>query len=233
MTHQRPRGRRLPAALHRLAVLAGLATLAPALSACASSESPDTPTVAQLSRAYLHATDVRNDPMGNGGTTEDRLANMAASGPPEAVINQLFSLVPCTDGSHDRGCAHAAAGDGAGAYRRNILVRHSGGQLEVLPLYVVRRSGHPPRLIDSRRRAYDGGLDDFRRHNDLLTADDVILTPRDVTAASGGELVVVFGHTESTTRRDWLLGGAVVVSVLGTGTLAARRVARRRAADAA
>ncbi len=69
-----------------------------------------------------------------------------------------------------------------------MLVKHPDGSLELLTLFVANG-----KLIDATGRTY-AGLDDFRANNDLLSSDDVILAPRNITAVPGeGEIVTVWG----------------------------------------
>ncbi|GAB2994198.1 hypothetical protein GCM10023080_070750 [Streptomyces pseudoechinosporeus] len=210
----------------RSAVLTGLVVLAAlTVPACGSSE-PKTPSPGELFGEYIDSTDVKNDPFGNGGTPEDRKANLAAHGTPQQILNGLLSAYPC-DTVEDEDCPSA----GSRTYQRHVLVKHEDESLELMPLYVTRRSGKAAVLTDSKGESYTGGLDDFRRHNDLLGTGDLVLTPRAITSTSGSKLVVVSGHTDTDTWHPWLIGGAVTVVVLATGGLATREVIRHRSRE--
>jgi hypothetical protein len=213
----------------RSAVITGLVVLAAlTVPACASSEPEKTPSPGDLFGEYIDSTDVKNDPYGNGGTPEDRKANLASYGPPQQILNGLLSPYPC-DSLEDEDCP----GTGNGTYRRYVLVQHEDRSLELMPLYVTPRSGKAAVLADSKGKSYTGGLDDFRRHNDLLDTGDWVLAPRAITSTSGGKLVVVSGHTDTDTGQPWLIGGAVTVVVLVAGGLAIRFNLRHRSREAA
>jgi membrane protein implicated in regulation of membrane protease activity len=81
--------------------------------------------------------------------------------------------------------------------------------------------------VDQTGRGYTD-LTDFRAHNDLLTAEDLVLTPADITAVPGGNTVVVTGHTPPAWPW-WVLGGCVaLVSVLTAVFVLLRRRAKAR-----
>jgi hypothetical protein len=104
---------------------------------------------------------------------------------------------------------------------RVVLVKREDGSLELLTLLVA-----AGRLIDADGKIYDG-LNDFRENNDLLSPDDVMLAPRNLTAVPReGEVVTVYGHTRSIWHL-WALGGIVVV-LLGAALLVALRRATTR-----
>jgi hypothetical protein len=209
----------------RAAVIIGLVVLAAlTVPACGSSES-ETPSPTELFQEYIESTDVKNDPFGNGGSPEDRKANLAAHGSPQQILNGLLAEVPC-DTVEEEECPSA----GSGTNQRHVLVKHEDGSLELMPLYVTRRSGKAAVLTDSKGETYTGGLEDFRQHNDLLSTDDLILTPRAITSTSGSRLAVVSGHTD--TSRPWLIGGAAAVVAVVAGGLATRYVILRRSRDA-
>jgi hypothetical protein len=130
------------------------------------------------------------------------------------------------------------AGPRGDLYSRNVLVEHPNGKLELLGLLIGRRPGGSTALVDADGHVYTGGLDDFRAHNELLTDDDNMLVPRDITATvqpksgEGLKLVTVSGHIPAD-RTPWLVGAAAAVVVLGAGLFLFRRKRRLRAAGSA
>jgi hypothetical protein len=209
-----------------------VALIAVLVSACGSA-APET-SASELFGEYVKSTDVRNDVFTGSGTSEDRLANIAAHYDPEQLKNALFSSRPCDPGSDcaATGAAGRAVRDFAGAdgkvFERRILAKRENGSLELITLYVARKPDGTAALVDPNGESYTGGLDDFRENNDLLGPDDVILTPRDITSVSGeGKLVTVYGHTAAS-RLPWFAGGAAVVLLFGTGLVLLRRPEPRR-----
>lgn len=230
MTMQRSPFRR--PRLARALTAAALAAVVAGASGCSASEETPDLTVSDFFYDYVESTDVANDPFGNGGTSEDRMAQFAALGTPDQLFASLFAAIPCdaglpypADSGPDLDCPAEAT------HRRLILVRHGDESMEVMPLFVNSDSGRGGVLIDGTGETYTGGLDDFRAHNDLLDADDLILAPRDVTDTSGGRMVVATGHTSDGWPLPWL--AAAAVAVLGVGGLVTFLVHRRRATDAA
>ncbi|WP_405870861.1 hypothetical protein [Streptomyces sp. NBC_00005] len=216
--------------------LAVLTLIALLMTACGAS-APKT-SWQELFREYTRSTHVKNDKIpGNGGTTADRLANLASMGTPDQLLAGLLVASPCEAyaGCRPGGAAGRAvrdfAGSGGSVFERSVLVKHHSGSLELVTLYVARRHDGTAALVDSDGRTYEGGLDDFRRHNELLGPDDVILTLRDITSVPGkGKVVAVSGHT-TPDRGPWLIGSAGAVLVLGAA-LALRTVRRRGRATA-
>lgn len=173
------------------------------LTACGPAGPPD-PKL-NLFGEYLRSPDVKNDRFTGGGTSEDRMANFAAYYTPEELKSRLLSAFPCTAGPDtSRGADHfdtscdlndkvraAVQSTGANAstiHGRVVLAKHPDGSLELLTLFVANG-----KLIDATGRTYTG-LDDFRANNELLSSDDVILAPRNITALPGeGEIVTVWG----------------------------------------
>ncbi|MFJ8333328.1 hypothetical protein [Streptomyces sp. NPDC094437] len=202
-------------------------------SGCGAS-APKT-SASELFQEYTRSTDVKNDMFASGSATSaDRVANFASRGSPDQVQTALLSAYRCdtdADCSPSGKVDHAVrdfAGKGGTLFARSILVKHDNGSLELITLYVARRSDKATALIDSHGRSYTGGLDDFRRHNDLLGADDVILTPLRITSVPGeGRIVAVSGHT-ATDWRPWLIGAGVLGALL---VVARRLVLRRRGPD--
>lgn len=204
-------------------VVAAMVLLA---SACGSAEpTPD------LLQEYTRSTEVKNDKFpSDGGSPEDRLANFAAYYTPDQLQTALLSATPCDPDADCAlvGAARHAARDFAGAdgeiFQRSVLVKHADSSLELVTLYVARRSDRSTALVDATGATYRGGLDDFRANNDLLGADDLIRAPRDITAVPGeGEIVTVTGHTPATWYW-WLIGAAAAVLVLGAALVLLRRV---------
>jgi hypothetical protein len=198
--------------------------LALSLAACSSSKEP--PKDVDLFYEYARSGDVVNDPF-PGGSGEDRVANFASMGPPEAIQGSLLAAKECAADCHAGGATRAAAKDFGGTlYERLILVKHGDGQLELVPLYVAQKSKTDALLIDAQGGTYRD-LADFRDNNDVLTAEDLVMLPEKLTAVPGeGRIVTVYGQT-STNPVPWFLGGGVVI-VLLVGALGVVRTVRRR-----
>ncbi|MFF0012562.1 hypothetical protein [Streptomyces sp. NPDC005374] len=217
------------------AVVALVAVLVSACGAAAPQTSRE-----ELFQEDVRSTHMKNDWLGReGGTSADRIANFASRGTPTDLLSRLLSARPC-DADADcppSGAAGQAVRDFAGSagsvYEGSVLVKRRSGSLELITLYVAHTSGRAPALVDSRGRTYTGGLYGFRHHNDLLSSDDMILTPAAITSVSGGgKVVAVSGHT-ATDRQPWLIGTTVVVLllVLVLRTAIGARAARRRTAE--
>lgn len=197
---------------------------------------------------YAESTEVENDrfPSSSGTSPEDRLAQMAAFGGPEAVMSALVSAFPCAsvedgqpgswglDEEQEAACdfSHRARGAARGAaydpvYARSILVKHGGGSLEVITVYVVERSEGAAVLVDRNGETYTG-LRDFRTSNDLLDPGDLMLVPRDITDVSGGGEVVTVAGRPGYGPRWGLVGGIGAVVVLGVGLIVVPPIVRRR-----
>ena len=215
----------------RIGVVAGFVL---GLAACGSSAQTQSP--GDLFHAYLESTNVVHDEFGGSATSADRMANFAAYGTPSDIESVLFTAFPCDDSpesgsmggfSGQLGCppnasvnAAAArfAGAGAAVYVRNVLIEHDGGQLELMPVYVVKNAAGVSELVDQGGQTYSGGLTDFAQNSVLVKDGDQILAPADVTAtAQGGQMVVVPGHSAGlgTTTIVVIVGIAIVVLLGG------------------
>lgn len=212
------------------------------LSACASSPAPPTQTPNQLFMAYIQSTTVKNDQY-RGSTSADRMAEFAAEGTPSDVESAMFTAHQC-ESSDELGCPPNGpvakemaqfAGYNPPFRVQTLLIRHQGGQLELMPLYVVANAAGASGLIDTTGRLHSGGMPDFQQHNTLLTADDVILAPDNITATSGTlHLVVIPGHTATGNGTSpWVIVviAVLIVVVATTLVLTLVRVNRRRHAD--
>jgi hypothetical protein len=118
-------------------------------------------------------------------------------------------------------------------YLRKILVDRSNEKMEWMALVVVRKPGEPTALVDPDGKVYTGGIDDFRANNELLTEDDKILVPRDITSIGKKDvdLVTLSGHIDPY-RTWWLVGKiAACVVVVGAAGLFFVRSARRRRSE--
>ncbi|MFI7131565.1 hypothetical protein ACIBQ1_38225 [Nonomuraea sp. NPDC050153] len=173
------------------------------LAACGPAGPPD-PKL-NLFGEYVKSPNVKNDRFTGGGTSEDRMANFAAYYTGEELQSRLLSAFPCTRGSDTsraadhfdtscdlsdkvRAAVQSTGGNASMIHGRVVLVKHPDGSLELLTLFVVNG-----KLIDATGRTYTG-LNDFRANNDLLSSDDVILAPRNITAVPGeGEIVTLWG----------------------------------------
>lgn len=124
-----------------------------------------------------------------------------------------------------------AAGPRDRLYQRNILIMHKGGKLALMVLGVVHQRGGPTLVVDPEGKVYRDGMDDFRRHNDLLTSDDTISFDRNLTSPDGtkADMVTMSGHT-SPDRTPWFVGGGAALVLIGGGI--AWYVVRHRRAEA-
>jgi hypothetical protein len=206
----------LPRIFAAIAVVASTALAL--LTVCGGSSPPET-SVDDVFQEYAESTDVRNDPLDIFRTAEERVAQFADRGQ-QQVLNLLLAPEAC--GSSE--CPADAD------YQRFLLVRHEDESLEVMTLYVMDRPRGTDVLVDSTGESYTGGLDDFRKHNDLLDSDDLILAPSGITAMYETEIVVVSGHTPSAfdAWRPWLIGASASASAVGLGGLATLFLLRRR-----
>ncbi|GLY37106.1 hypothetical protein Amsp01_031300 [Amycolatopsis sp. NBRC 101858] len=215
-------------------VLAVTATLA--LSACGP---PDPlPSTAALLDEYARSTSVKNDRFTGTGSSAERAQYLFANYPGGRLFGALLATFRCGAGDQHgpfpsdkcdltdevrRTVSTVAGGD---LYARSLLVKHERGSLELVMLYVVRGPGKSV-AVDRTGRGYTD-LADFRAHNDLLTAEDLVLTPADITAVPGGNAVVVTGHTPPAWPW-WVLGGCVaLVLVLTAVFVLLRRRAKAR-----
>jgi hypothetical protein len=189
--------------------------------ACGSS-SPT--TASDLFQEYLKSTNVKGDKF-RGATSADRIAEFAAEGTPSEAQIRLLAAESCGEVAEDaclpdKSVSKAAedfAGPTGKIYKRNILVKRQNGHLELMTLYVTRKADRASELVDSNGKRYSEGLDDFRQHNDLLSAGDQILTPRNITATPGeGEVIAISGHT-GLQWEPWLIGGIGIVAVVTVG----------------
>jgi hypothetical protein len=197
------------------------ALLAVVLAGCAAPTAPEPEP--NLFGEYLRSTDVVNDRFPGGGTAEDRMAGLAAYYSADQLLSRLLSAFECGEGmtgggSFDTSCdltpavldgIRAAGGDADDVHGRVLLVKHADGRLELVTVFVVN-----DRMIDSNGGTY-ADLEDFQQNNKVLTADDLMYVPRDITSTSGGsELVTLYGHTR-TIWLPWVFGGLGVVLVAG------------------
>ena len=209
-------------------VLAVTATLA--LSACGP---PDPlPSTAALLDEYARSTSVKNDRFTKTGSSAERAQYLFANYPGGRLFGALLATFRC--GARDQHGPYPAdkcdltdevrrTAGGGDLYARSLLVKHERGTLELVTLYVVRGPGKSL-AVDRTGRGYTD-LADFRAHNDLLTAGDLVLSPADITAVPGGNTVVVTGHTPPTWPW-WVLGGTVSLVLVLTAVLV---LLRRRA----
>ncbi|WP_328326924.1 hypothetical protein OHA70_39375 [Kribbella sp. NBC_00382] len=213
-----------------------LAALAFTASACAADEAPD--PAPNLLGEYLKSTSVRNDRFPNtGGSSEDRLANLAAHYSAEQLQSRLLLAFPCStsegqDEFFDTSCSPSTAAAktaerlGGKLNARVLVVKHKDNSLELLTLYLAGNQA-----IDETGKTYTD-LKEFRSTNELLTSSDLILTPAELTAVPGkGGVVTVYAHTKPTWPR-YLLGSLVVLLVLVLAAVLLRRRSRGRSAPA-
>ncbi|GIJ44327.1 hypothetical protein Val02_12130 [Virgisporangium aliadipatigenens] len=169
----------------------------------------------EMWQAYIRSSDVKNDRLPTPGrAAEDRMAHLASLGTPAQILGGLLRTFECerVETCELTAPVRRAAG-GEAPLGRSVLVKHGDdGSLELATLFVT-RGDDGNRLIDANGDTYTG-LQDFREHNDLFTAEDTLLTLRDITSVPGsGGTVVVTGHTPSRTWW-WIGGGAALVLVL-------------------
>jgi hypothetical protein len=118
----------------------------------------------------------------------------------------------------------AAEEFGGTLYQRLVLVKHSDGALEMVPLYVAQKSKDDAVLIDAQGQTYQD-LTDFRENNDVLTAEDLVLAPENITSVPGeGRIATVYGQTGGTNWLPWLLGAGGAVVALVVALVIRRRV---------
>jgi hypothetical protein len=223
----------------RIGLVVVVAVLAFLTSGCAAESKPSI-SGDDLFQEYIRSGDVKNDRFPGGGSGEDRIANLASRWSAEEFVAILMGTYTCDDSQVATRCevtgeATTAARDFAGAdaeiLGRSILVKHGDGSLEMVTLYVVEGPSDQARLIDKNGGTYTD-LEDFRANNDLLTADDTMLTLRDITAVPGeGGWITVTGHTPSSVWPWWVGGGIAAVGLLGIVIVLRRRTAARDAAE--
>lgn len=133
---------------------------------------------------------------------------LAAHGCQPTTAQSCPSSEPATTASE------SSAPSGGSIYKRQILVEHENQQVVSITLYLSCKQPEVCEVIDSTGRSYSS-LDDFRRHNTLLTSKDKMLVPRDFTAATSGnvDLITVSGHTASQ-GTPWLIIVFATVAVL-------------------
>lgn len=127
------------------------------------------------------------------------------------------------------------AGPDGAFYLRRILVQRPGEELDAMTIILARKPDGTTALVDPDAQVYTGGIDDFRARNNLLTSEDKILVPRDITSVvikEGSEFQTdtLSGHTEPD-RTPWVIGSAAGVMILGVSGLLFARRARRLAAS--
>ncbi|TDB85561.1 hypothetical protein E1264_20725 [Actinomadura sp. KC216] len=200
--------------------VAAVCALALPLAACATP-----PTTRDMFGEYLRSTDVIGDEF-QSANSQARVAAFATMGSPEELIGRLMAPRPCQasgcvrpweqgGGSNKPApgldAANALAGPNGRFYERKVLVKRDDDKLELISLYLVHKADGTKLLVDSKKESHTGGLDGFRKTNDVLGSDDFMLVTRDITAVSGkSEIVVVSGHV-APSRKPWLIGGAVVL----------------------
>jgi hypothetical protein len=210
----------------RTALTAVAAAAVFATAACGSGEPPN------LAGEYIESNDVKNDVYPTAATPEDRMANLASMGSPEAIIASLFFPVPCSEADTNvgectpNGAAYTAIEDFSGAdpefFMRFILARYEDETLELIPLYVARNPSGDMALIDTEGARYEH-LDDFRRHNDLLEFGDWIMTANDITDVEGEiDVVTVSGRT-TPGWVPWLIGTGAALLLAIAATIVVRR----------
>lgn len=221
-----------------------VAVAAIGLLLCACS-SPPKPTPGEMVYEYEHNTHVKNDSILSKKSVRDRLTDIAdLGGPDKAVWPWLLGAWNCGDpetvSAWGRTVPRAVADKavqttdyGDQLYKRQVLVKHADGRMELLDLYVTQRPASPnvpgdldvpwqPLLIDTTGATYTS-LADFQAKNDLLERDDLMLTQRDITSVPAkGEVVVVPGSTAPPVLQ-WIIGVAAVVAALWAATTLWRR----------
>ena len=208
-------------------------TVMVALAGCGSAP-PPLPAPQQLFQDYINSTTVKNDEFTGVTNKADRIANFAAYYTRDDLASFLFSAYQCENApSNQLGCPPDAAvtstanAFGGKLYERNLLVRHHDGRLELMPLYLGTKAG-VHELIDSTGRAYPGGLDDFRAHNNLLSSDDLVVLANPITDPTGDfQLRVVTGHTPSPALWPYLLIG-ILILIAAVAVVALVVIRRRR-----
>ncbi|MGH8877146.1 MAG: hypothetical protein ACRD0P_07395 [Stackebrandtia sp.] len=204
--------------MSRLATITvGLVLVSLAATGCGvSSDKPP-----KLVKEYTKAKEVKNDRLRPGGQPPP-------GAPAEPSAEVLLTPVACDayyngppDPDCDPGRATKAVEDAMGSkgelYGRSILVKRASGSLEVLPLFVVVKGDGPDVFFDASGQKYRD-LKDFRENNELLAADDWMLTAKDpVDLSEEVEYETVPGHTPGTW--GWWAGGIGAVLLVAVGLL--------------
>ncbi|SDD07291.1 hypothetical protein [Glycomyces harbinensis] len=201
----------------RTRLLAAVACLS-ALAGCGGAEAEPPDVIVE----YFDSNEVANDPFPTESCCEDRRAQFAAMGGPDAVIGGLLSVYSCEeDGvtsceldAAQTETARDFAGDDGELFGRPILVQYADGDLEVVDLYIVQRSDGDTLLIDPDGRGYDGGLDDFRSGNDLFEAEDWIVTAEDIAGVDGGGGFTTVSAKTTPAWVPWAIGAAAALVAL-------------------
>jgi len=112
-------------------------------------------------------------------------------------------------------------------YAEPILVEHENGHVDPLILTVQCTSSDEVQIRDPHGKTYHD-IDDFRAHNDLLTARDTMDVPRRIPSRGADVgVVTVSGHTSGPPQTVWwLIGGAVLLAVVA-GVVIWRRIRRQ------
>jgi hypothetical protein len=208
-------------------------------ASCGSAEE-DPP---DLFAEYAESADVVNDPFPTDSCCQDRQAQLAAIGGPDAILSSLLGYQRCGREEppfcdlkpSQRQAARDFAGDDAVIYEGGILVKDDEGTLEVMTLYVAENDEGDRVLIDWLGRTYDGGLSDFQANNEYLHDEDWILTVEEPTELSDdSQIVTVPGKTTATWIR-WAFGigiAAAATAIVVTAVVRVRHIRSMRRPEA-
>lgn len=213
-----------------------LAVIATFAAVGCSSSAPPKLTPTKLFWAYMYSTNVKNDVFPGMRTKADRLANLASYGTPDDLADDLFSSYRCDNDSDCQpgdAVTKTARSISGTFYQRYVLVKHLSGRLELMPLYIAIKAGGSTSLIDRAGRAYPGGLDEFRAHNNLLSNDDLLLLGIPFTKTTGKfHLQVVTGHTRAPVDPFlWLYPLIALVAIAGVGLISLRSARTSQSVD--
>ncbi len=183
-------------------------------------------------RDYFHSMGAPPDEDGNpteqfrGKTVEDRLAEFAAEGSPQAVENRLFgnrditSVEDLAERVPEEALSRAKeiAGEDGKIYERDVLVkRHSTGQWEWVRFWVAEKpNGSGAELIDQAGNHYND-LRNLQENGPWFTADDELVAPKNITSTSGD--VDMGMHEGRVTPTYKKVGHAVSFVATAVGTI--------------
>lgn len=206
-------------------VVAAMAALLTAACGESNAEKPD------IAAEYIQSNEVLNDPFATEACCEDRAAQLAAMGGPEAVVGRVLGVGACegycelNDAESD--AVRELAGAGPELYVRGFLVKHEDGDLEAASVLIA-RGEQGTVIIDTDGGTYED-LNDFRAGNDRFEPGDWLLVAEDVTSVSGGSPIVTVTARTTPPLVWWLVaGGAAVIVALVAAAIIRARLRRRR-----
>jgi hypothetical protein len=205
-------------------VVAAIAALLTAACGESNAEKPD------IVAEYVQSNEVLNDPFATEACCEDRMAQLAAMGGPDAIVGRVLGVAPCEGycelSQAESDAVREVGGADAELYVRGFLVKHEDGLLEAASVLIARGEGNAV-IIDTDGGTYED-LDDFRAGNDLFEPGDWLLVAEDVTSVSGGSPIVTVTARTTPPLVWWLVGGAAVLVALVAAAVIRARFRKRR-----